>query len=39
MLRWCHDGPPGAYVREVQVAWDEPPEHLSGFEIRRSAGF
>jgi acylphosphatase len=39
MLGWCHDGPPGAYVRDVQVAWDEPPEHLSGFEIRRTAGF
>ena len=39
MLRWCTDGPPGAYVRDVQVAWDEPPEHLSLFEIRRTAGF
>ena len=39
MLRWCDDGPPGAYVRAVQVAWDEPPEHFTGFEIRGTAGF
>jgi acylphosphatase len=34
MLRWCEDGPPGSYVRDVRVAWDEPAEHLSSFEIR-----
>jgi len=39
MLRWCAEGPPGAYVRKVQVSWDEPPEHLVGFEIRSSTGF
>jgi acylphosphatase len=39
MLRWCNDGPPGAYVRDLQVAWDEPPEHPAGFEIRHTAGF
>jgi acylphosphatase len=39
MLRWCADGPPGAYVRDVQAAWDEPAEHLANFEIRGSAGF
>jgi acylphosphatase len=37
MVRWCNDGPPGAYVRDVYVAWDEPLEPLSGFEIRSSA--
>ena len=37
MLRWCADGPPGAYVRDVQVSWDEPPEHGSRFEIRPSS--
>ncbi len=36
MLRWCSDGPPGAYVRDVHAAWDEPLEHFAGFEIRRS---
>jgi acylphosphatase len=34
MLRWCNDGPPGAYVRDVRVSWDEPPEDLTRFEIR-----
>jgi len=34
MLRWCRDGPPGAYVRDVHVIWDEPPEHFGEFEIR-----
>jgi acylphosphatase len=37
MVRWCEDGPPGAYVRDVRVSWDEPPEHLSRFEIRPSS--
>jgi acylphosphatase len=34
MVRWCHEGPSGAYVREARVTWDEPPEHLLEFEIR-----
>jgi acylphosphatase len=39
MLRWCDDGPPGAYVRDVRVTWDEPLEDLTRFEIRpTSAG-
>ena len=39
MLRWCNEGPAGAYVRDLQTAWDEPPEHLTGFEIRGTAGY
>jgi acylphosphatase len=39
MLRWCEDGPPGAYVRDLKVAWDEPAEHFARFEIRGTAGF
>ena len=39
VLRWCTDGPPGAYVRDMQVAWDEPPEHFASFEIRHTTGF
>jgi acylphosphatase len=39
MLRWCNDGPPGAYVRAVGAVWDEPPEHFVSFEIRHTAGF
>ena len=38
MVRWCEDGPPGSYVRDVRVAWDEPPEHLREFEIRSTGG-
>jgi acylphosphatase len=34
MVRWCNDGPPGSFVRKVNVAWDEPLERLSRFEIR-----
>jgi len=34
MLRWCNEGPPGAYVREVRVGWDEPLERFATFEIR-----
>ncbi len=34
MLRWCNGGPPGAYVREMRVGWDEPFEQFSTFEIR-----
>jgi acylphosphatase len=38
IVRWCDDGPSGAYVREVCVAWDEPSEPLSDFKIRPSVG-
>ena len=34
MVKWCEDGPPGAYVRDVRVSWDEPLEQLGAFEIR-----
>jgi acylphosphatase len=34
MVGWCAAGPPGSYVRDVQVSWDEPREHLFTFEIR-----
>jgi acylphosphatase len=37
MLRWCEEGPPGAYVRDVRASWDEPPEQLQGFEIRSTS--
>lgn len=38
MLRWCDDGPPGAYVRDVKITWDEPPEDFAEFEIRHTSG-
>ncbi len=34
MLRWCHQGPPAAVVREVAVDY-EPAEGLRGFEVTR----
>jgi acylphosphatase len=37
MVRWCREGPPGAYVRDVRVAWDEPLEHLASFLSRPTA--
>jgi acylphosphatase len=38
MLRWCNEGPSGAYVRQVRVSWDEPLEELASFEIRPTIG-
>jgi len=38
MLRWCHEGPPGAYVRDVRISRDEPLEGLLRFDIRSTAG-
>jgi acylphosphatase len=34
MIRWCHQGPPSAVVKEVLVEY-EPPENLPDFTIRR----
>jgi acylphosphatase len=38
MLRWCEDGPPGAFVRDVRISRDEPLEDLPRFDIRPTAG-
>jgi acylphosphatase len=35
MVRWCHQGPPAAIVKEVSVQYAAP-EGLQGFEVRRS---
>jgi acylphosphatase len=37
MLKWCRNGPPGAWVRDVKLDLDEPLEGLAAFEIRRTA--
>jgi acylphosphatase len=37
MLRWCAGGPPGSFVRDVHVDWDEQVEKLGRFEIRPTA--
>ena len=34
MVAWCREGPPGAWVRDVSVVRDEPPEGLGEFEAR-----
>lgn len=34
MVRWCHQGPPAAIVKTVDVK-QEPPENLQGFQILR----
>ncbi len=36
MVAWCWEGPPGAWIRNVRLDWDEPVEGLRGFEIRRT---
>lgn len=35
ILRWCHQGPPAAVVKQVDVEYEQP-EGLQGFEMRRS---
>ncbi len=33
-IQECRKGPFGSQVTDMGVSWDEPPEGLSGFEIR-----
>lgn len=35
IIRWCHQGPPTAIVKTVQVEY-ESPQGLQGFEVTRS---
>ncbi len=34
ILKFCHQGPPGASISGVEVEWEEPTGEFSGFEIR-----
>jgi len=34
LLSLLRQGPPAAYVSEVQKVWGEPTEHFSGFHVR-----
>jgi acylphosphatase len=34
MIRWCHQGPPAAVVKDVKVEYEEL-ENLRGFEVKR----
>jgi acylphosphatase len=36
LIRWCHDGPPGAQVREVRSEWESPKEEFQSFFIKRN---
>jgi acylphosphatase len=33
MVQWCHQGPPGAWVRNGDVEWEEPESDLVGFRV------
>lgn len=35
IVRWCHQGPPAAVVKTVQVEY-EMPQGVQGFEVTRS---
>jgi acylphosphatase len=34
MLEWCHQGPSGAHVSEVEVVDEEPDHSFPGFSVR-----
>jgi acylphosphatase len=33
MVQWCHQGPPAAWVRNMDVEWEEPELDLKGFRV------
>jgi acylphosphatase len=39
LLRYCHEGPPGAQVDEIDVSWGEPSAECAGFDIRYRGGW
>jgi acylphosphatase len=34
MLKWCHKGPPGAHVSNLEEVWEEKEEGFTTFETR-----
>ena len=34
MLEFCHRGPSGARVTDVEIKWEQPRGEFSGFEVR-----
>lgn len=34
LIDWCHHGPPGAVIREVEVHWGDFRGEFTDFEIR-----
>ncbi len=35
LVEWCHRGPPGARVRDVQVEWGGPEGRFTRFTVER----
>jgi acylphosphatase len=35
LIAWCHQGPPGARVKRVEVTWQKPANNLERFTIKR----
>ena len=33
-VKWCHKGPPGAVVKKVDLAWEEPKGEFKNFSIK-----
>ena len=33
LVGWCHEGPPGAAVSDVEVSWEEPSGEGPGFRV------
>ncbi|MCK5558353.1 MAG: acylphosphatase [Candidatus Hydrogenedentes bacterium] len=38
LISWCHKGPPGARVTDVEVEWGEYSREFDTFLVARSAG-
>ena len=34
LIKWCHHGPPGARVTDVDVRWEEYADEFDSFSIR-----
>jgi len=34
MLSFCRKGPPGAFVKDVEISWEEPTGESKDFQIR-----
>jgi len=39
LLRYCHEGPRGARVDEIEVSWGEPSAEYAVFDIRYRGGW
>ncbi len=39
LLRYCHEGPPGARVDEIDVSWGEASGEYAGFDVHYRGGW